>query len=245
SVTVTSAGDRVRVSFEGSSPATRGPINITEICTRAAVRVALKALVAPLERTNEGHFLAIDFDLPPGLIVSAERPAPSDSYGYVATAVEEMTFRALAQAVPERCPAGGFQLVGGFFARVDPRDGEPFIAIDPMDGGNGGQPRADGPTLMMFPNGDVPNAPVEVMETRYPIRIERFALRPEVAGPGRHRGGMGATRYYRMLERGAFLQTVTENTHDPLGKGVAGGGTGGGPEIVVWPGTDAETRLVE
>ncbi len=245
-VHVTIDGDRVRVGFEGTSPATRGPINVTALGTRSAVRVALKALLAPHDRTNEGHFMAIDFDLPPGLAVSAERPAPSDSYGYVATCVEEMTFAALSRALPERCPAGGYALTGAFFFRVDPRLGVPFICIDPMDGGNGGQFAADGPTLMMFPNGDVPNTPVEVVETRYPaMRLERFALRPEVSGPGKHRGGMGTIRDYRVLEPGVMMQTVTENTYDPLGKGLAGGGTGGVGGIVVWPGTEKEVRLAE
>jgi N-methylhydantoinase B len=239
-------GDRIQVGFEGTSPATLGPINLTALGTRSAVRVALKALLAPQDRTNEGHFLAVDFDLPPGLVVSAERPAPTDSYGYVATCVEEMTFAALSHALPERCPAGGYALTGAFFFRVDPRLGKPFICVDPMDGGNGGQSTSDGPTLMMFPNGDVPNAPVEVVETRYPaLRVERFALRPEVAGPGMHRGGLGTIRDYRMLESGVMMQTVTENTYDPLGKGLSGGGVGGVGEIVVWPETEKEVRLTE
>jgi N-methylhydantoinase B len=245
-VHVTVAGERIRVGFEGTSPATRGPVNLTAIGTKAAVRVAIKALTAPLDRTNEGHFLAVDFDLPPGLMVSAERPAPSDSYGYAATCVEEMVFRSLAAVIPERCPAGGYQLTGGFFFRVDPRDGPPFICIDPLDGGNGGQPQGDGPTLMMFPNGDVPNTPIEVLESRYPaVRIERFTLRTDGVGVGRHRGGMGVVREYRILESGVMMQTVTENTHDPLGKGIGGGGTGGLPEIVVRPGEPDEVRLTE
>jgi N-methylhydantoinase B len=243
---VTIDGDIIRVAFDGTSPAAKGPINTTPIGTRAAVRVALKALIAPMDRANEGHFQAIEFDLPPGLLVSAERPAPSDSYGYVLTCIEELTFAALASALPDRCPAGGYALTGAFFFRVDPRDGNPFICIDPMDGGNGAQPGADGPTLMMFPNGDVPNTPVEVVETRYPaMRIERFALRPEVAGAGKYRCGMGVIRDYRVLEPGVMLQTVTENTHDPIGKGIAGGDTGGIAEIVVWPGEDKEVRLTE
>jgi N-methylhydantoinase B len=52
-------------------------------------------------------------------------------------------------------------------------------------------------------------------------------------------------RDYRVLERGVMLQTVTENTHDPIGKGIAGGDTGGIAEIVVWPGEDKEVRLTE
>lgn len=245
-VQVTIEGERIRVGFAGTTEAAQGPVNIPALGTRSAVRVALKALLAPHDKTNEGHFAAIDFDLPPGLLVSAERPSPTDSYGYVATCLEELVFAALSQVLPDRCPAGGFALTGAFFFRVDPREGPPFICIDPMDGGNGGQPEADGPTIMMFPNGDVPNAPIEVVETRYPaLRVERFTLRPEVAGAGRYRGGMGAVRDYRVLEPGVMMQTVTENTFDPLGKGVHGGSTGGVAEIVVRPGTEHEQRLAE
>ena len=56
---------------------------------------------------------------------------------------------------------------------------------------------------------------------------------------------MGVVREYRTLENGVILQTVTENTFDPLGKGLRGGGTGGVGEIVVAPGSANETRLVE
>src|SRR5262249_43272966 len=118
--------------------------------------------------------------------------------------------------------------------------------IDPLGGGNGGQPAGDGPTMMMFPNGDVPNTPVEVLESRYPdVRVERFALRTEGVGAGRHRGGMGVVRAYRIRGDGVLMQAVTENTFDPLGKGVGGGGTGGLPAIVVRPETDGEVRLTE
>ena len=56
---------------------------------------------------------------------------------------------------------------------------------------------------------------------------------------------MGVEREYRILEPGVMMQTVTENTRDPLGKGIAGGGTGGLPEIVVRPGSPDEVRLTE
>ena len=157
-----------------------------------------------------------------------------------------MTFRALSAVIPDRCPAGGYQLTGGFFFRVDPRDGPPFICIDPLGGGNGGQPGGDGPTLMMFPNGDVPNTPVEVLESRYPaVRVERFAFRTDGVGAGLHRGGMGVVREYRILEGGVLMQTVTENTRDQLGKGVGGGGIGGQPSIVIRPDSEDELRLTE
>jgi N-methylhydantoinase B len=244
-VTVTVAGDRMRVSFEGTSPAARGPINVPVIGTRSSVRAALKGLLAPLDPTNEGHFLAIDFDLPPGLIVSPERPAPCDSYGYVCVVLVELVLRALSQAIPERCPAGSYQLFGVYFFRVDPRDGTPFIFIDPIDGGHGALPHADGPTLIFAADGDTPNTPIEVLESRYPLQCTREEFLTRAHGAGTYRGGLGLVREFRILEAGTFMQCAIENTQTPLAHGLDGGDSGRPSVIVVRPGTDSEERVQE
>jgi N-methylhydantoinase B len=236
-LTLTVEGDRIRVSFEGTSETATGPINVPAIGTRSAVRAAIKGLLMPLDHTNEGHFLALDFDLPPGLLVSPQRPAPCDSYGYVCVALMELAIRALSEAVPE--------LFGVYLFRVDPRDGTPFIFIDPVDGGHGARPHADGPTLIFLADGDTPNTPVEVIETRYPIRCERHAYLPGSEGAGAYRGGLGVVRDFRVLERGTFMQCAIENTLEPLSRGLGGAGDGDASRIVVWPGTEKETVLQE
>ncbi len=245
SITVTVAGERLGVSFDGTSPAARAPVNVPAIGARSAVRGAFKGLLLPLDPTNGGHFLAVDVDPPPGLIVSAERPAPCDSYGYVTIALAELVVEAMAAAMPERCPAGTYQLFGTYLYRVDGREGAPFIAIDPMMGGQGARPFADGPTLIFLGNGDTPNTPVEVLETRYPLRVERYEFLPSVAGAGTYRGGMGLRRDVRVLEPGTYLQAALENTEDALARGMAGGEDGQTSCIVAWPETDRETTLRE
>lgn len=245
SIAVTVAGDRLRVSFDGSSRAARSPINVPAIGARSAVRGAFKGLLMPLDPTNAGHFLAVDVDPPPGLIVSAERPAPCDSYGYVTIALAELVIEAMAEALPDRCPAGTYQLFSTYLYRIDNREGQPFIAIDPMMGGQGARPFADGPTLIFLGNGDTPNTPVEVLETRYPLRVERYELLPSVAGAGTYRGGMGLRRDIRVLEPGTFLQAALENTEDPLARGMDGGDDGAASCIVAWPDTERETTLHE
>jgi N-methylhydantoinase B len=245
SVTVTVSGDRLHVSCAGTDPAARGPINVPTIGSRSAVRAALKGLLAPLDATNHGHFLAIDFDPAPGLVVSAQRPSPCDSYGYVVVVLVELVIRALATAIPERCPAGSYQLFGVYFYRVDPRDGTPFIFIDPMDGGHGGRPHADGPSIIFMADGDTPNTPCEVLEARYPVLVDRYAFLPGTEGVGTHRGGMGLVRDFRLRESKIYLQCATENSEETLAKGMHGGGDGKPSVIVVWPGTERETRLQE
>lgn len=242
-VQVTIGGDRLRVSFEGTSPAARGPIN--DPGARCDVRCALKGLLAPLDVGNEGHIAAFEFDLPLGLLVSPERPAPVDSYGYVGVALIELVVRALSSAMPDRCPASGYQIFGVDLSRVDPRDGSPFVFIDVHDGGAGGRPFHDGPVLVFAGDGDTRNTPVEVIETRYPIRVERHELLPEMAGAGRFRGGPGVARDFRMLEGGAHMQFTVENVRDTLAKGSGGGRDGRPGYLVARPGTAREEVLHE
>lgn len=242
-ITVTVAGDTLRVGFEGTSDALNAPVNLPAVGTRSSVRAAVKGLLMPNDPTNEGHFLAIEFDLPPGLVVSPLRPSPCDSYGYVDVCCLELVVRAMAEALPGRCPAGTFQLFGIYLYRVDNQHGEPFICIDVMDGGQGGQPAADGSSLIYPGNGDTPNTPIEVLETRYPVRCTRFGYAPGTEGAGAFRGGMGLIRDIEILEPGVFLQCAIENVQDPIAKGLHGGADGVPSAVVAWPGTERETRI--
>ena len=244
-LSLTVDSDRIRVSFDGTSETASGPINVPAIGTRSSVRAAIKALLLPLDPTNEGHFLAIDFELPSGLLVSAERPAPCDSYGYVTCALMELVIRAMSDPLPDRCAAGTYQLFGVYLYRVDPHEGSPFIFIDPTDGGHGARPTGDGPSLIFLGDGDTPNTPIEIAETRYPIRCERHTFNVGVEGSGRSRGGYGVIREFRMLSGGIFLQSSMENTHDLLARGLRGGGDGAPSVIIAWPHTDREQRIEE
>jgi N-methylhydantoinase B len=231
-------GDRLVVSFDGTSPTAAGPIN--DPGARCDVRCALKGLLAPHEVGNEGHVTAIDFELPPGLLVSPQRPAPVDSYGYVGVALIELVIRAMAPILPDRAPAGGYQIFGVDLFRVDAREGEPFVFTDVHPGGAGARPDHDGPTLIFVGDGDTRNTPVEVIETRYPIQVDRHELLPEFGGAGRRRGGPGVARDFRMLEPGVLLQLTVENTLDPLAKGLDGGGDGAPGVLVIDPDTERE-----
>ena len=244
-VQVRIAGNKIRFSFDGSSPAAKGPINLPEIGAVGAVFTVLKGLILPHDPTNEGHFQDLEVDLPPGLLVSPQRPSPTDSFGYVLNSLIELMLRALSEALPERCPAGGLQMFGVGFNRINPRDGKPFIYLEPLGGGNGGQPAGDGPTMTIIGGGDVPNVPVEVMENRFPLQTTCLELFPEVAGAGMFRGGFGIRKDYRILESGIFLSFSTENTEDVLCRGMKGGNSGLPSAVVIAPGTDSEAVFNE
>jgi N-methylhydantoinase B len=70
------------------------------------------------------------------------------------------------------------------------------------------------------------NAPAEVIEIAYPLRVDRYGLVAESEGPGRARGGMGMTREITVLGHEAAITLGTERRAlRPWG---LGGGSPGG-----------------
>ena len=239
-VNVTVAGDEMMIDWTGTAPVAKGPINHPLVGTAALCATTLKSLTMPFDATNDGHLRPLTVTAPPDTLVSAAYPAPCDSYGYVAEVIVHLIVRALAQAIPERCPAATYQMCAYNLSREGK---DPFICGEPVDGGGGALPHDDGPSGIMFAgNGDAPNTPVEVIESRYPLRVLRYTFNLENRGIGKYRGGFGVIRDLEILENGISLQTSTENNRHPLW-GLAGGGDAGTTQILINAGTDHEVEL--
>jgi N-methylhydantoinase B len=69
-------------------------------------------------------------------------------------------------------------------------------------GGLGGNPAGDGLNHANNPISTATMPPAEILEASYPILFTRWALRPDSAGPGRHRGGCGAIYEIEVLAEG-------------------------------------------
>jgi 5-oxoprolinase (ATP-hydrolysing) len=89
-------------------------------------------------------------------------------------------------------------------------------------GGAGAGARADGASAVHTHMTNSRLTDPEILERRFPVRLERFAVRSGSGGLGAHRGGEGAVRRLRFLApmRAALLST--RRTHPP--RGLAGGG---------------------
>jgi 5-oxoprolinase (ATP-hydrolysing) len=66
----------------------------------------------------------------------------------------------------------------------------------------------------------------EVLEFRYPVRLESYAIRAGSGGAGRWHGGNGGTRRVRFLEKMTASILANNRTIAPFG---AGGGAAGAP----------------
>ena len=196
-------GDRMTVDLSDVSGQVRGFYNSGITTGYACAQVAYKCLASPTDYPiNDGSFRPLTVIIPPGRVVSAIRPAPMRWWMTFPMTVVDTVFKALAPAIPDRVIAGHHaDLILATLFGISPRDRRLVIAsISHVGGGWGAKMTEDGINCTIAMNdGDTHNGPVEMMETKYPFVIDRYALLPDSGGPGRFRGGLGAERVVRPL----------------------------------------------
>jgi N-methylhydantoinase B len=253
-VKVTVTDDEFVCDFTGSHGQVPGPVNTSVTGLFSGARTLFMAVTDPSVSVNDGCFRPLRIVCPPGTIFSAERPAPVSTYWETLNYVTDLLWKALAPIVPDRLPAGHFLSVcGSVVAGQHPDTDELFLLVEPHAGGWGGATEKDGEQgLMCVADGETYMVPIEVLETRYGVLVERYALdTAPLAGTGMHRGGRGCVRAYRAVADEIFV-TATCGRHKFVPWGVDGGADGSRNEVrfhhadgrVVAMGKCARYRLV-
>ena len=188
-------GDRMKVDLTEVSKQVAGFYNSGETAGRSCCQVAFKCLTSALDLPiNDGQFRALDIILPPGRVVSALKPAAMRMWMTYPMTIIDNIFKALAPAIPEHIIAGHHaDLVVGRVNGRRPRDDSFYIYLGGLIGGGwGAKHNGDGCNATIAMNdGDTHNGPSEQVEAKYPLLVERYALRPDSGGAGRFRGGLG------------------------------------------------------
>ena len=113
----------------------------------------------------------------------------------------------LGGLLPERAAAAsGNTSLNFLFGGQDPRTGDQFSHYHFESSGWGGRATTDGNNAVTVPHSVCRNTPIEVFETRYPWVHESYGLDCDVAGAGKHRGGLGIQR---VMEVGGDVITVS------------------------------------
>ena len=244
-VTVGVRGDTMSIDLTGSGTQTRGPVNCGITQTVAAARVAFKLLVCSDEPANGGSFQALAVSAPSGSIFYATEPAACAWYFTPLGLLIDLVVKALAPAMPERAAGAHYgDSMVVTFAGLDPRhEYSRYLMVEPTTGGWGAFIDGDGAdSLINNVNGSFKDLPVEIFESKYPIRIEAYGIRADSGGAGRHRGGNGTYRRY-VLDADSQLSLWFERSKS-TGWGLFGGEDGIAPDVLVEePGQDARHYL--
>ncbi len=228
-------GDSVIVDLGGSSAQTPGPTNAGPALAPTGVFTILKSFLDPQGDVNSGAFRPITVVAPEGTVVNARLPAPCGGMVEVKCAVEAAVMGALAQALAGRVTG---DLKGGanhcYIGGADPETGETFIFYEYPAGGTGAYQGGDGNNAVRnFTESDITSIqPVEAVEQKYPLLVERLELREDSGGEGQWRGGLGLRREIRLLGQGAQLSVISEKNLLPP-YGVWGGYSGAPNRFVV------------
>ena len=199
-VNIRIAGDRVIVDLTDSDPQAEGNTNSTVANTHAAIYYVLIAVVDPHMPPNSGCYRPIEVITRPGTVVHPLPPGAVAARTNCSQKIVEAMFVALSQVVPERVTAGSHgQITTCGFGGIDPDSAEQFIYTDIQGGGNGARPGKDGADGQDSHLPRFMNTPVEAVETRFPVRIERYEFIPDSGGAGQYRGSLALRRDVRLL----------------------------------------------
>jgi N-methylhydantoinase B len=222
---LTIAGEAMTLDFSRSSPPCRGPVNIAVSTATAACYVALKHVFTNVP-ANAGCLEPIRFVIPVTTFLGAKPPRPVAGYTETILRMIGVVFGALAQADPARATAAPFGTINALSLAGHRANGERWVMFSFFGGGLGGSPVSDGLNHANNPISTATIPPAEILEASYPVLFTQWALRPDSAGDGTHRGGVGAVYEIEVLSAGgADVSLLGERgRHAPFG--VAGGKPG-------------------
>jgi len=218
-VRIDRAARRARIDFSGTSPQLEGNFNAPLAITKAAVLYVFRCLVGRPIPLNAGCFAPIELIVPEGCLLHPRPPAAVVA-GNVETsqAVTNALFGALgvmaaAQGTMNNLSFGDAQrqyyetICGGTGAGALP-DGRGFAGADAVQSHMTNSRLTD----------------PEILEDRFPVRLEGFAIRRGSGGAGRWPGGDGVVRRLRFLA--PMTVAILSGSRRVAPFGLAGGGDG-------------------
>ncbi len=213
-ISIDRAGRRARIDFSGTSPQTTDNFNAPAAVTRACVLYVLRCLIADDIPLNDGCMAPVDLVIPAGSLLNPSHPA-----AVVAGNVET------SQVVADTLLAAMGVLANGQGTMNNLTFGNAgFQHYETLCGGAGAGHGFDGCDAVQVHMTNSRLTDPEILETRFPVLVESFAVRPDSGGAGRWRGGHGAERKLRFLQ--AMTVALLSNSRRVAPSGLAGGADG-------------------
>ena len=193
-VKMTVDGSNITVDLTESDTQCLGAINSPIANTMSAVYYAMQFFLDPTAPQNEGMFEPIKIITKEGTWLHPVWPGPTIGCTVLAAPkVASAIWQTIAKAIPDRAVGSACGDGNWFVCGVRDPDGKTDVFTDLPAGGWGGTPFNDGMNVTMDPLGNCMNMEAETAELLFPmIAYEAYDLRPDSAGAGRYRGGLGS-----------------------------------------------------
>ena len=179
-----------RVDFSGTSPQQASNFNAPSAVCRAAVLYVFRTLVDDQIPMNDGCLEPLEIVIPEGSMLSPRYPAAVVA-GNVETSqvITDTLYGALGAMGASQGTMNNFTW-----------GNERHQYYETVCGGSGAGPDFDGCDAVHTHMTNSRLTDPEVLEWRFPVRLESFRIRRGSGGAGRHRGGDGTVRQVRFLE---------------------------------------------
>jgi 5-oxoprolinase (ATP-hydrolysing) len=213
-VTVDHENRSATIDFTGTSPQQEGNYNAPKSISRAVVLYVFRTMVGADIPLNEGCLKPLDIIIPEGSMLNPGYPAAVIAGN---TEVSQAACNALYGALGVL--AGSQATMNNFVWGNDA-----FQNYETIAGGTGAGPGFEGCDAVQSHMTNTRMTDPEILEKRFPVRLEEFAIRDGSGGAGRWRGGHGLTRRLRFLEPVTVTTLTNHRIIPPFG--VDGGDPG-------------------
>jgi N-methylhydantoinase B len=204
------AGEEMTVDLSGCGRQAAGPVNATLASSGSSVLYAVMAVADRDIPANAGCYRPVKVIAPPGSIANASHPAPVANRVATGHRLATTMFGALHKAVPGRVPAAyygvsyvcSFQTIGA--------DGARGVLVEIEVGGTGAYDDQDGLSAWSYGMHNNSSIPIEMIEADVPLTVVGYGLVDGSGGDGRHRGGLGLFREWRVDSAAAVFTANLE-----------------------------------
>ncbi|HUQ10134.1 MAG TPA: hydantoinase B/oxoprolinase family protein, partial [Steroidobacteraceae bacterium] len=214
SIRIDRATRAATIDFTGTSAQQPDNFNAPLPVTRAAVLYVFRTLVDDEIPMNAGCLAPLKLIVPEGCMLNPRYPAAVVA-GNVETsqAVTDCLYGALGVLAASQGTMNNFTF-----------GNERHQYYETISGGSGAGPGFDGTDAVQTHMTNSRLTDPEVLEWRFPVRLESFRIRRGSGGAGRHRGGDGVERRVRFLEPLTAVMLANHRRVAPFG--MAGGRPG-------------------
>ncbi|HPE00816.1 MAG TPA: hydantoinase B/oxoprolinase family protein [Burkholderiaceae bacterium] len=224
-ITVDRAARTARVDFSGTSAQLPNNFNAPRAVCVAAVLYVFRTLVDDVIPLNAGCLKPLDIHIPAGSMLNPEYPSAVVA-GNVETSmcITNALYGALGVLASAQGTMNNFTFGNARHQYYETISGGSGAGVSDIAAGAASTEGFDGTSVVQTHMTNSRLTDPEVLEFRYPVRLDSYAIRTNSGGAGHWRGGDGGVRRVRFLE--PMTASILSNGRREAPFGLAGGAPG-------------------